>query len=468
MPLPLPTASISVAQFLPRHVFHAILDDYVNRVYPVLPLVHVPTFRSLLATGAFDTDPGFLRLCIALCAVTIASIPKDMARHGLTWYADAGDLVEKAAKLVTLSRIASHPDWQNKATVESMIVSIVLSLASHYAGKANAGWAYAGEAVLFFRELELFKRAAYDGLTPIEKELCKRAFWILFIVQIHDRMSFIIPHTGLSHDPQHTDWEFLLPMNVSDEELTAGQPQPNGAVPLISGFIALVKVFLCIVDLLDKSFPGPPSYFGLSPGAVAARLLPVHTLNKDKLHSHPDMPHLDSLFHMMTRLDATLGDLPEPLRLPQRDEQIPVSLPIENQSQVDTQFGIMRANIHITGIYLQSMILEMCLNELQSRSRSISFLSSYENTINAQLWTMKESVARELLDILSLSSTPVLESNGLSMIKKIREIAATFLEQQSSPESPDGLGDIERRSKEYLGRFVQILTDLDYNPTTPS
>lgn len=283
----------------------------------------------------------------------------------------------------------------------------------------------------------------------------------------HDRMSFIIPHTGLSHDPQHTDWEFLLPLDVSDEELVSEVPTPDRPTPLISGFVALIKVFLCIVDLLDKSFPGPPSYFGLSPGALASRLLPVHSSDKEKLQPHPDMPHLDSLFQMMTRLDATLGDLPQPLSLPRRDRPSPPSLPTEELSQVDTQFSIMRANIHITGIYLQSMILEMCLNELQNKTRSISSPSPYESTISAQLWHMKESVARELLDILSLSSAPVLESNGLSMIKKIREIAATFLDQGASPGEHDGLSDMERRSREYLGRFVEILADLDYMAKTP-
>lgn len=183
-PTPLPSLAIGITHFVPEPIFHAILDDYILRVYPVLPLVHVPTFKSLLAARAFETDPGFLRLCISLCAVTVASIPRNLARYGLTWYADAAELVDKASHLVLLSRISTTPEWQNKATVESMVVSIVLSLASHYAAKPNAGWAYASEAVLFFRELELFKRGAYEELSPVERELCKRAFWILFIIQM--------------------------------------------------------------------------------------------------------------------------------------------------------------------------------------------------------------------------------------------------------------------------------------------
>lgn len=182
--MPLPVVSIKVTHFVPEPILHAILEDYILRVYPVLPLIHVPTFKSLLEGRAFDTDQGFLRLCISLCAVTVASIPRNLARYGLTWYADASELVDKASHLVLLSRIATTPEWQNSATVESMVVSTVLSLASHYAAKPNAGWAYASEAVLFFRELELFKRGAYAGLSLIERELCKRAFWILFIIQM--------------------------------------------------------------------------------------------------------------------------------------------------------------------------------------------------------------------------------------------------------------------------------------------
>lgn len=184
VPAPLPAVVIGVTHFVPEPIFHAIIEDYILRVYPVLPLIHVPTFKTLLETRAFETDPGFLRLCISLCAVTVASIPRNLARYGLTWYADAAELVDKASHLVLLSRIATTPEWQNNATVESMIVSIVLSLASHYAAKPNAGWAYASEAVLFFRELELFKRGAYNGLSPVDTELCKRAFWILFIIQM--------------------------------------------------------------------------------------------------------------------------------------------------------------------------------------------------------------------------------------------------------------------------------------------
>jgi hypothetical protein len=170
---------------VPESIFLTILDDFLLRVYPVLPLVHVPSFTTSLRQRAFETDPVFFRLCISLCAVTVASIPRNVAGfYGSSWYTDAGQMVERASHMVLLSRLATSPTWQNEATVDSMIVSVILAMASHYAGKPNAGWAYASEAVQFFRELELYKQDAYNAFNPIERELCKRSFWLLLIIQM--------------------------------------------------------------------------------------------------------------------------------------------------------------------------------------------------------------------------------------------------------------------------------------------
>ncbi len=50
-------------------------------------------------------------------------------------------------------------------------------------------------------------------------------------------------------------------------------------------------------------------------------------------------------------------------------------------------------------------------------------------------------------------------------IKKIREIAASFLDQDSVTSPGDvGLSDMERRGREYVARFIEILADVDYLP----
>lgn len=180
----LPIGHLSVSHFAPEPAFLAILDDFIRRVYPVLPLIHIPSFTESLSRRDFETDPAFFRLCVSLCAVTVASIPRKIASYGVTGYKDARELVNRASHLVLMSRITTTPEWQDKATVDSMVVSVILAMASHYAGKPNAGWAYASEAVHFFRELKLYREEAYKDFNAIEAELCKRSFWLLFIIQM--------------------------------------------------------------------------------------------------------------------------------------------------------------------------------------------------------------------------------------------------------------------------------------------
>jgi hypothetical protein len=48
----------------------------------------------------------------------------------------------------------------------------------------------------------------------------------------------------------------------------------------------------------------------------------------------------------------------------------------------------------------------------------------------------------------------------MTQIKKIREIAATFLDQEVTGEG--GMGDMERRNREYLAKFAEVLAKVDY------
>lgn len=180
-----PIGALSIEHLCPQSVFERIIDDYLDLVYPLLPLIHRPTFRSLLDANAYTVEPAFFRLCLAICAVTVASLPRKFDEYGKDRYNDVGTMVERACHTVLLSRISSEPEWQSRPAMDTMIVSILLAMASHYTGKGNQGWGYASEAIQFFRALELYRKEAYDGLTLLEGELCKRAFWMLYIIQMY-------------------------------------------------------------------------------------------------------------------------------------------------------------------------------------------------------------------------------------------------------------------------------------------
>lgn len=180
----LPVGDLSIELLCPPSVFKDIINDYLELIYPLLPLVHRPNFRALLDISSFNHDAAFFRTCIAICAVTIASLPRKFEVYGSGRYSDVGEMVEKACHLVLLSRVSSEPEWQNHPSMSTMLVSIHLTMASHYVGRQNQGWGYASEAIQFFRSLELYRKEGYENLNTLESELCKRAFWVLYIIQM--------------------------------------------------------------------------------------------------------------------------------------------------------------------------------------------------------------------------------------------------------------------------------------------
>jgi hypothetical protein len=92
-------------------------------------------------------------------------------------------------------------------------------------------------------------------------------FWLLYIVQVQvldnvgrltlpskhrrlDRLAHISLCAQLGQDPILYYWEFLLPVEINEDDLDYSIQITNATVetgiPIISSFIALIKVFLCV------------------------------------------------------------------------------------------------------------------------------------------------------------------------------------------------------------------------------
>lgn len=87
------------------------MRDYLDLVYPLLPLVHCRTFRTQLGANiaeAAEHDPAFFRLCLVLCSVAVASLPKKFNEYSGGRYADIDATVDRACHLVLLSSISTE------------------------------------------------------------------------------------------------------------------------------------------------------------------------------------------------------------------------------------------------------------------------------------------------------------------------------------------------------------------------
>lgn len=127
-----------------------------------------------------------------------------------------------------------------------------------------------------------------------------------------------------------------------------------------------------------------------------------------------------------------LVELPSHLKFPQRETTLDLSACsiAEPVTLSDQQFAILRVNIHVTSLYFQSTLLDLCLNtaprpsepkcpdpvEEQTGSDTARPAAVVHTPTQVELSELRVNLAKELLDILSLSTSKSLEANGLSMV----------------------------------------------------
>jgi hypothetical protein len=181
----MPRHTVQLEHLCTRQVFEEIFEDFARLVYPVAPLVHLPTMRAQLARNEHAHSQPLIRQCIGVVAVTVASLPRKLAIYArYSEHSSACSFVLRAIQLVQTSRIMDDVFYVSNPNTEHLTTSMLLSLAAHYATDTNQGWFYANEVSLFCRVMHLGERVGYDGLSMIEMELRKRAFWCCYIVQM--------------------------------------------------------------------------------------------------------------------------------------------------------------------------------------------------------------------------------------------------------------------------------------------
>lgn len=123
-------------------------------------------------------------------------------------------------------------------------------------------------------------------------------------------------------------------------------------------------------------------------------------------------------------------------------------------------FQIMAANVHVTSLYLQSSILEIFASSTRFATQPSTELSEQATRVRAQIWTLRESIARELLQLLEHAPVWTLEANAASMITKTHEIASTLL--NSDQDEGLRLAEQAATSRDSVQKFVEILSKVDF------
>lgn len=299
---------------------------------------------------------------------------------------------------------------------------------------------------------------------------------------------------------------------------------------IMTGFNAIIAMHVCVTEMLVDRIPRPPpyqsassyarssstslpSFSALSTFSTPSPLADPHFVASPQYPGpahHPRLPSINlsarspaasttvaaaapspsstvtttlqmietgiaRIRHVLDRLPPELR-FPHPLDMPSNDP--------ENPSPPDPYRSI-RANTHLTGIFLQSLVIESYVAKmLHTRHAPRTWTASWHpedspgtsddngDAFEAHLrwndrfeiWKLREGVVKELQNLLQSFPMSVFEVTGVAMTVKIRRVAATLLEHSDPTAPPEEAGEAERRRKGYLDYFVRVLTELDHSP----
>lgn len=393
----------------PRDLVRFILNDYVTYIYPLIPVIHRPSFETDLDGNRDLHDDDFLTLIVSLCAVTVGLLPSRLQTyrefssplpfHTRSEMANCCYKLNQSFRDTTYFDTVSHQKWAS---------SFLLGVTFHQTGNNNLWRMFEVESMQLLRLLEVQHISSYAGLDAIEVQLRKKAFWLMFYGYLHqmhnlrnERLTFLDPVMSCE-----INFEDLMPVPVDDEYISSSGilscPETEAAQSLTSGFNIHSRIFLAALR---------------PPGSDA---------KKHCICSHVKDPAVrlaslqDRVHHLKYMLDTVLPayrswskstTAAAPTTSPGRDDV------------VNIQREAIRANIHVTQLWLQIMLLDQIdtLGDQPGKgftSPSIAYSTSSPRPQDFASWDEREDICRQFLHLLNSLSQPSLEPNGLSLVSQ--------------------------------------------------
>ncbi|KAF4335656.1 beta-glucosidase [Fusarium beomiforme] len=445
-------------EICPRSLFMTIMTDYVHHIYPLVPVVHLPTFRTDLTTNKDTGDLDTLLLFVSIAALTVGLLPSKFdSYHAL------------AARFGTRTAMISHcsqmcirlrpADYWDHISHRKWAMAYCLSIGVFQVGQINQSRMFEAESMQLARLLGMHLVSGYEGLNPIETQLRKKSFWLQLYTFAHSKiqpgrcnyLTYLDNYTL-----RDVNFAALEPLNIIDENITetgiVGQLPSTPSVGLPNNteliddapfhsttvFIMASRAFL--LGMRESMFnDGCNCGYGRSPEERLAKLRDLLDQLRyilDGLPAHMRQWGPGDNYHPVDNSDARQGSF--------TDSRVAHA---QNEST--------RANLHVSHLWLQNFLIDkmdVALQEIKDRERDDTEIISQLK----QNWREREDVARQLLHILHSIPHAYLEPNGLYLIYKVRSIASSLL---NCPFMMDR--QLSRRVSEYIQEFTKVLSYLD-------
>lgn len=158
-----------------------MLDDYITSLYPLIPLVHRPSFRKSISANEDANNQDLFGLVVAICATVVGNMPSRFAAYRRSKpflpYQSRKDFIHHAHTLLLDMR---GPDYFDQISFQKFATSYLFVIAFFQIGQVNRSRMTEVECLQLGRMLDLHRITEYRGLNHIETQLRKKGFWLVF------------------------------------------------------------------------------------------------------------------------------------------------------------------------------------------------------------------------------------------------------------------------------------------------
>lgn len=176
-----PTSIFTSDQFRPTspsyfHLIPTCLDLFIEHIYPIMPLIHMPTLRASINRPLEMYEKNLL---YSLCALTSTHMSgKSILAPGPPSWESAGRFF-----LDECISVRQSYDFVEDKSISAVISSYFVSSAFFEINQSRKSWYYLREALTLGQDLGLHNESSYIGLSPAESLCRRRTFWILYVTE---------------------------------------------------------------------------------------------------------------------------------------------------------------------------------------------------------------------------------------------------------------------------------------------
>ncbi|KAL2810597.1 hypothetical protein BJX63DRAFT_434113 [Aspergillus granulosus] len=166
---------------LKRRILSTVLGAHVGlflqHLYPIMPVID-----SKLMADCSDPEalhPQRYAFIVALSAATHLQLNLDIGEYESPGYnlISGQDLINEAVRAVCEYDPLEHPH------IDTLLTMFFLFCAYGNLNKSDYAWHYLSQTISFLQILKMDREEVYVGLPPVEVEVRRRVFWLVFVTE---------------------------------------------------------------------------------------------------------------------------------------------------------------------------------------------------------------------------------------------------------------------------------------------